>query len=84
MRIKIPKSIKNVKQFLEWIKPTDQRTILAYTKRSGQYCFNFKLDSSTGKIEYLMADGVSVGLCKFENLNRYLYFYVSGEYTIEE
>jgi hypothetical protein len=76
MKIEIPKEVKNIAEFLEWLEPKETHTILAYTKRKGKYCFGFSLNKKTQKVEYLINDGVSVGKCKFENLNRYLYFVV--------
>jgi hypothetical protein len=76
MKIEIPKEVKNIDDFIEWLEPKDTHTILAYTKRKGKYCFGFRFSEITQKIHYLMDDGVSVGKCKFENLNRYLYFVV--------
>ena len=69
------RDVKDKEDFFDLLN-TIKKSKVAFeirSKRSGRRVFSFSEHINPEKCHYLIDDGVSVGICRWENLHRVLY-----------
>jgi hypothetical protein len=66
--------VRNYNQLMQLIKEAKEHDYELHMKRRRLLAFGFTQAPNQKKVRYLIDDTISVGLCRYDNLHRYMEF----------